>query len=92
MSIIYPAPKKRIGLSHLSRKAIKVKEYDGNKFDNLYFDNDQFYVRNNNQYFVSDQFCDVKDASYFVLVDDVNKENQRIYINKFKDYLLFKRK
>ena len=41
---------------------------------------------------VSDQFCDVKDASYFVLVDDVNKENQRIYINKFKDYLLFKRK
>ena len=52
MSIIYPAPKKRIGLSHLSRKAIKVKEYDGNKFDNLYFDNDQFYVRNNNQYCV----------------------------------------
>ena len=76
-------------VDEISDESIAVEEYNGWKFEFLYFDveTDTFYVYNGIKYVVKPKYQDKKFGYWKVLMFDKNGTKRTIYYNKFKrDY------
>ena len=65
----------------LSENAFKVEEYDGHKYDNLYFDSTFFYTFENGKYKRVQEWPDIWGS--YVQFDDVDGTKTSIHIGRF---------
>ena len=70
------------GIKKLSDKAIKVEEYDDIKFDNLYYDKQHFYGKDERDSY--HKLPEYKESSEkFVLAKDAKEYFRHIYTDAF---------
>ncbi|KAA6368324.1 MAG: hypothetical protein EZS28_036150 [Streblomastix strix] len=70
-------------LDEIDDEAIVVEEYIGYEFENLYYDDNNFYFYNGVQYRKL-YLNKCKRGSLYVSVTDVENKRRRIFLSKFK--------